>query len=213
MASIGRTLGAYLADGLQVWLFPVSTFRRAADRDLSVRTFVAVLVSLGLISGITAFLSSVALLEGPVTQILPLALFSEMLWVFVQVLMGGGLLYGAVRLFGSIAAPRRMLSAMLVFPALQLVVSLVVLVLLAFVLPMASDRMTTIQSVGTLGSIASMALAFIMISYTVLAARFGGAVGYPAATGATLLVFGVLALIYAAIAWNVTVIPSVGLMP
>lgn len=212
MASIGRTLGAYLADGLQVWLFPVSTFQRAADREFSAPTFVVVLLILGVMSGIVAFLSSIPLLGGALLHMLPLALLSELLWVFVQVVIGGALLYGAVRLFGSRASIRRMFSTMLVFPALQLIASLVALVVFAVMIPMSSDPMSTMQTLGTLASVGSLALSLIMISYMVIAARFGGVVPYPAAFGATFIVLGTLALIYFIIAWTM-VVPFVGSVP
>lgn len=202
MDSIAKASGAYLAHGLGVWIFPVTTFQRAADRELPLTTIFAVALILATVRSAFDFLLGMLFLGEALAGFLMWGILITTLGALVVFLFGSSTLYGAARLFGGQTTAGRLFSATLVFLAIEVFISGLALCLLFVASLIASEPNSAFAAYRGLAPMGSFAFILIAISYTVLAARFGGRLGWPAAVGATAVCLGVIAIIYAAVIWN-----------
>lgn len=185
MVEVPKFVAAYLRDAMKVWLFPVTTISDAADRELTVGQIAGVFVSLVLLTSVLSGLSGLLLNPSAVAATLSFgALVGELSWIVVFAI-GGAVLLLAIRIVGGRATPRRLFSALLVFPGIHALVAF--LALLVAVVGVVSMWAGTADLLTSLGFVGSVALTLILLSYTVLVARYGGRLGFAAALGATLL--------------------------
>ena len=181
MGSFFQATASYLLDGLRVWPLPVTTFSRAAERELPAGQ----IAGLVLLFAVAVCLAEWFYLVAFVQQGEPLSgwfVIARFVLVCAYFMLGAGLLFASTRLFGGQASFRRLLCAYLVFLSISLVAWLVAAGA-AFTLR-ALDAAAMIDPVWMIGS---LALTLILAAYAVLAARFGGMLGFPAAIGAALV--------------------------
>lgn len=190
MASLAGTIGAYMLDGLQVFLRPVTVIARAADRHLSPIAIILVLVALTLATDAVRLLS----------EIIPPAFNSQLSFLdvlldaldFIAIFAIGTLiLFGTLVVFGSKASIFRFFAAAL---------SLAATVFGAFVFAFVIKAVVALLFLGSDGgglemlgrALGPAVLGLLLVSYSVIVARFGGEVSWLIAVIATVVCFAML---------------------
>lgn len=217
MASIATPVGAYLRDGFIVWLFPVTAFRSAAERNLPWLIIVAVLTVVTALSFLLDVSSFALLGEGVIPDEIAASLPATFLFRYLQVLVfffaAGAALFAATLLFGGKAQLSRFYSAYLIFPSLGVFVSALFPAALLLMLLTSSDTPEMLSLLSPAREIGSVLLAAILIGYTIIAARFGGDISWLRAVGASAvylvaMIFLQVAYTYSVHVLGISAIPS-----
>lgn len=199
MANFAGAISAYLADSLKIFALPVTTIRRASDRNLGVGDGVGILAALTVVAGLLRLvISYVPGGDQGTISVTALALeeFSHFLFFLISYLV----LFALIITFGGSTNLGRLLSA-----KLSLAAAIVGALVLALFAKLLIGLLFLGQSSGVAGGLYLLgsefgfaAIGLVLAVYTIIVARFGGRLSWAVAAIVGLLHFAiVVALVYA----------------
>ena len=199
MASPLSAFGVYLADSLKIFLLPVSTIRNAAGRNISIGTAAFVLVLMSVVAGLIQYV--IGQMPGGIGAPPEIAgIVQQIAAYIVFFLIALGLLYALVVIFGGTAGFTKLFAAKLTLSSAvvgALLIGLIGKMIIGLLFLGVQDGVG--GGLVLLGEqFGLLAIGLIVAVYTIIVARFGGAISWPKALIAAVVHFALMVAIVTA---------------
>lgn len=193
MASPISAFGAYLGDSLKIFLLPVSTIGKAADRPLTIGSAFIVLLLLAIVAGGLQFI--IGQVPGGLGEAASLYdVAGQTIAYIVSFLLALGLLFALIVCFGGKTSFARLFATKLSLASAVvggLVLGLLGKLIIGLLFLGAQDGVG--GGIIVLGEqFGLMAIGLIVAVYTIIVARFGGQISWPMAIVVAVLHFAIM---------------------
>lgn len=192
MASLPGNIAAYLGDSVRVFLFPATTIREAADRNLPWGQILGVAVFLVMAINVVDWAAFRLIQSVDETLATPLdigittGILTFLVLPIAYIFVSGAILFGLTTVMAGQGTARHLYSAFLVLVGFTLATTVLRFLLVLFMWWRVDNTMggssELLSMLFFLLQIGPVVASCILLSYAILASRFGGVLGYGRAT-------------------------------